>query len=510
MREVNHPADGEIIRYTRRRVLTSLTMLSGAAAFSSLTLACSGAKVQDRPAAEVTSSAPPIPSGGTPAPAPAGATAADAARQRYLIDVFETNFGEQMRAQPKAWRGKFRKMASGTFPFYRGSAAVYYTDLAGEGADPFVTTESSRVWIQGDLHGDNFGTFLDSTGRLVFDVNDFDEAYVGPYTWDVRRFATSMALVGYDQSLADDQIRDLIAAFVNSYTAQVNRFATGQDDRNFALTLENAEGVVLDVLRTARRQTREGLLDGLTEVVDGERRFVRNDVNSSVDDKTRSALEATFASYLKVIPEQTRRQERDYRIKDSTATQGFGIGSAGLRMFSLLLEGSDETLDNDVILAVKQSRPSAVAIAVKDQNIKDAFSNQGQRVATARRAMQVNADPWLGYSEFEGAGMLVSEVSPYGASPQWSDIKNFDDVRSLVKDLGRVVAKIHCVADKGSDQKLVTGPSDKAILASFAGKEGQFVTAIADWAQAYAVKTRTDHRLFADAFRNREFPSLGS
>lgn len=71
-----------------------------------------------------------------------------------------------------------------------------------------------------------------------------------------------------------------------------------------------------------------------------------------------------------------------------------------------------------------------------------------------------------------------------------------------------MVAKIHCVSAEGSDQKLVTGSPAKAIQANFNGKEGPFATAVGDWAVSYAEKTRTDHQLFADAFRNREFPSL--
>lgn len=489
---------------SRRRLLSGIALAGSAAVLPS---ACAKPNSTTADPATKAGSAPVSATVAQPATANNPA-AGNAARQRQLVDIFEANFGEQMRAQPQAWRSKFRKMAAGTFPFYRGSAVVYYTDLADEAPDPFVTKESSRVWIQGDLHGENFGTFLDSTGRLVFDVNDFDESYVGPYTWDVRRFCTSIALVGYDQSLADDQIRELISTFAGSYIGQVKRFARGEDNRNFALTLSNTQGVVLDVLRKARAQTRAGLLDGLTEVTDGDRRFIRNDVNSTINDETRSALNATFESYLKTVPQERRRPESEYRIKDATATQGFGIGSAGLRMFSLLLEGADETLENDIILALKQSRSSAVAIAARDQSIKDAFSNQGQRIVTARKAMQANTDGWLGYSEFEGAGMLVTEVSPYGASPEWKDLKKFDDVRELVKDLGRVVAKIHCISGEGSGQNLVTGSPAKAILAGFDGKETQFTAAIADWSKAYAEKTRTDCQLFADAFRNREFPSL--
>ncbi len=46
----------------------------------------------------------------------------------------------------------------------------------------WVDDDTSRVWIQGDLHAENFGTYLDAEGRLVFDVNDFDEAYLGHWT----------------------------------------------------------------------------------------------------------------------------------------------------------------------------------------------------------------------------------------------------------------------------------------------------------------------------------------
>ena len=51
--------------------------------------------------------------------------------------------------------------------------------------------------IQGDLHAENYGTYMNSQGKLVFDVNDFDEAYVGHYTWDLQRMAASLALLGF-------------------------------------------------------------------------------------------------------------------------------------------------------------------------------------------------------------------------------------------------------------------------------------------------------------------------
>jgi uncharacterized protein (DUF2252 family) len=85
-------------------------------------------------------------------------------------------------------------MASDPFAFYRGSACLFYADV-GELADPWADERTRRVWIQGDLHAENFGTYLNDLGVLIFDVNDFDEAYLGHFTWDLQRFAASMALL---------------------------------------------------------------------------------------------------------------------------------------------------------------------------------------------------------------------------------------------------------------------------------------------------------------------------
>jgi Uncharacterized protein conserved in bacteria (DUF2252) len=113
-----------------------------------------------------------------------------AGRTELIVATLTDAFESLMRADPGAFRVKFRKMAADASAFYRGSACLFYADVARL-ADPWVDGRGSRVWIQGDLHAENFGTYLDSDGRLVFDVNDFDEAYLGHWTWDVQRFAAA-------------------------------------------------------------------------------------------------------------------------------------------------------------------------------------------------------------------------------------------------------------------------------------------------------------------------------
>jgi uncharacterized protein (DUF2252 family) len=184
-------------------------------------------------------------------------------RGEEILSVFDTAFGRLLAADPAAFRVKFRKMALSAFAFYRGTAALFYHDLTthprfgSKRGGPYLDERTSRVWIHGDLHAENFGTYMDSHGRLVFNVNDFDEAYVGPFTWDLQRFAASVALIGYAKALSDAQITELVSLYATAYRERVHALATGaKRDEVPPFTLDTARGPLLDALRDARSLTR--------------------------------------------------------------------------------------------------------------------------------------------------------------------------------------------------------------------------------------------------------------
>ncbi|CAM5351294.1 hypothetical protein SALBM217S_02613 [Streptomyces griseoloalbus] len=123
------------------------------------------------------------------------------------------------------------------------------------------------MWIHGDLHAENYGTYMDAGGRLVFNVNDFDEAYVGPFLWDLKRFVASVALIGYAKALSDEQITDLVSVYAAAYRERIHALATGaKRDEVPPFTLDTAQGPLLDVLRDARSLTRFSLLESMTEI----------------------------------------------------------------------------------------------------------------------------------------------------------------------------------------------------------------------------------------------------
>src|SRR3954466_10648927 len=157
-------------------------------------------------------------------------------RSERIVDTLVGAFEDLMAADPAAFRTKFRKMAADPFAFYRGSACLFYADVA-EREDPWADERTGRIWIQGDLHAENYGTYMDGGGRLIFDVNDFDEAYLGHFTWDVTRFAASLALLGWRKAIPDDAITELVGRYVRAYLDQVRWFRGSSDDSSFSLHL---------------------------------------------------------------------------------------------------------------------------------------------------------------------------------------------------------------------------------------------------------------------------------
>ncbi len=431
-------------------------------------------------------------------------------RTSYIVDTLVEAFADLMAADPAAFRAKFRKMAADPFAFYRGSDCLFYADVARL-EDPWVDERTRRVWIQGDLHAENFGTYMDGAGALVFDVNDFDEAYLGHFTWDIKRMVASVALLAWMKAISDADIATLIETYVRAYVEQVRYFVRSDRDHEYSLRLETTSGEVKEILLETRLNTRVDLLERTT-LIDGdfERKFRRGPGVRDLDDAERAKVQEAYESYLETIPDAKRFRSLTYQIKDIVGRKGFGIGSAGLPAYNILVEGPTQALENDVVLSMKQGNVAAPSRIVHDERIKGYFKHHGHRTAVSQRALQAHADPWLGYTEVDGVGFIVSELSPYVEDLDWSDLTEPEEMSPVLDYLGRATAKVHCVADKDSDASIVGFQTEDEIVEAIGDKEDEFVREMVDFGMRYSEIARDDHRLFVDAFRNGQIPGLSN
>ncbi|GEP38347.1 hypothetical protein NPS01_20100 [Nocardioides psychrotolerans] len=421
-------------------------------------------------------------------------------RADQIVSVLTDAFAPLMEADPAAFRVKFRKMAADPHAFYRGSACLFYADVT-EQEDPYSDERSGRIWVHGDLHVENFGTYLNSDGRLVFDINDFDEAYLGRFVWDLQRFAASLALVGWQKALPTDDVEKLIGRYVRSYLSQVDEYVDSEED-DFALNLANTEGPIHQALLLARHQRRSDLLADNTIEIDGVRMFAAGGGVRRLGKRERAKVVQAFEAYLETIPER-RRSDRDlfYELRDVVGKSGFGIGSAGLPAYNVLVEGYSQALDNDVVLSMKQANVPALSRFIDSAEVERYFDHEGHRTVVSQRALQVHTDPMLGYTELDGVGYVVAEVSPYEVDLDWSNLIEPDEIAKVVDLLGRATAKIHCASDEDSDQDLVDFQVEEVIAASVQGRRREFVRWVTDFGMSYATQVREDHASFVASFR---------
>ncbi len=103
-------------------------------------------------------------------------------------ELYEAWLGKQLTIVPADLKQKHTAMGEDLFSFLR---ATFYRWMQSWPEICEVEDKAPRVLAIGDIHVGNFGTWQDAEGRLIWGVNDFDEAYELPYTLDLTRLATS-------------------------------------------------------------------------------------------------------------------------------------------------------------------------------------------------------------------------------------------------------------------------------------------------------------------------------
>ncbi|CAF2406550.1 unnamed protein product [Rotaria sp. Silwood2] len=450
----------------------------------------------------------------------------DQQRTNYIIDTFLKNFANDIRESPKGWRNRFRKMSANEFSFYRGSAVLFYRDMLCDLAhDPWLKNckEASRVFIHGDLHAENFGTYIDRDGVINFDVNDFDEGYIGPFTWDIKRLVASINLITYSKAYSDEKIAKIIRCLVSSYLRQIYEYCDSPEQHSIAITSENTRGTVNKLLKESRLGSTEEYLNTMTTIENFERKFIRSKTAKDVDDQLRHQILTAFQEYQQTIPPSKKQTKWSYAVKDIVARTSSGIGSSGRASYSILVQGKTQALESDIILFMKPATQSAVSTVIKDQNLEYYFRHDGLRTVLCAYAMHAVTSKWLGYATLNNQiPLVINEAATHSKNLEWSNINDFEDICETVEYLGKAMAKIHCISDFDSIEKekhaqqhtdllplhIIPKHTEKTIRKAIGGNDEGFIQDMVSFAMIYGKRVRRDHQLFFEAFRNGKIPML--
>jgi uncharacterized protein (DUF2252 family) len=372
--------------------------------------------------------------------------------------------------------------------FFRGSAAAMAFDLAK------TPNTGTRVQLCGDCHLMNFGGFASPERNFLFDVVDFDETLPGPWEWDVKRLAASVMVAGRTLGFSKQRCDEATLACVRSYRERMHEFAAMHA---LELWYARVDGrLLLDLMRGAQRNgkkadeaeqpphTGEHLIQRITEVVDGARRFrdrpplvCHEPHGSDFAEMVRHFL----SRYRETLQDDRRTLLGRYHVAD-LAMKVVGVGSVGTRCAIVLLMASDDDL---LVLQYKEAGPS-----VLEQFLgKCKYHTHGQRVVCGQRLLQSASDMFLGWSSdtdkrdfyFRQLRDMKTTVQLDAMSP--SGLKAYSEL------CARALARGHAKSGDGAQ------------ISGYLGRSDAFDRAVTAFAGAYADQTERDHEAMADAVR---------
>jgi uncharacterized protein (DUF2252 family) len=389
------------------------------------------------------------------------------------------------------------RMAASAFTFYRGSAIVMARDLAA------MPDSGLRTQLCGDAHVANFGLFAAPDRRLIFDVNDFDETFEGPFEWDVKRLATSFVLAARNSQLKPKVERNAALAVARAYREWMHAHATMPILKGAYQRLESdeIEGIMSKAMgRDGTRRVRAAMAEAtardswsavrkLTRVVDGTRVFVdsppllfRLPLEGDVAQRVTAALEG----YRRSLPPRSRNLLDQFTIVDF-GHKIVGIGSVGLYAWVLLLQG--RTPDDLLILQVKQAERSVLDPRALDER-PSAHGHAGRRVVVGQQLMQAATDILLGWtSNANGDQYYVRQLRDMKWSPQ-VDVVKPTPIIAYATLTGTALALAHARA------------TDPGPIAAYLGGGDAADRAIAEYAIAYADRGEKDYQAFLAAIES--------
>jgi uncharacterized protein (DUF2252 family) len=380
---------------------------------------------------------------------------------------------ESMRGRvPSLVTLKYERMLASPFGFFRGAVPVMAADLS------LLPHTGIVNQICGDAHVRNLGAFAAPDGRLVFDINDFDETIRGPFEWDLKRLATSLVLAWRETTAGQakqKKCEEAVHACVASYRKLIqtlSRMPVIEVARYQVHRLQRISPVS-NALMKAERSTPLHTLETLTVATKQGRVFKDEPpILKRLTPQQARPILASVKTYRESLLPERQHFLSQYRPID-VAFKVVGTGSVGLRDYLVYLEGNGSR--DPLFLQVKEEPGSAYLPYLPVSGA----AHLGRRVVEGQRAMQFQSDPFLGWTTIANRDYLVRQLNDHKGSIEIADLQG-QGLIDYAEMCGELLARGHARS------------GDACMLAGYLGSGEKFATAIAKFAVAYADQTEMD------------------
>ena len=369
---------------------------------------------------------------------------------------------------------KHQLMSQSPSAYFRGAACVMAADLA------VLPNTGIEAQLCGDAHVRNLGAFAAPDGRLVFDINDFDESIRGPFEWDLKRMATSLIVAGRESNHKESSARHAVESCIGRYCAQMRAFSKMPMIEVARYQVHRLGGIqpVHEALTKAERATPLRTLERLTEGTSNKpgipRRFKESKpiLSRLAPAQAEQVLQA-LGAYRETIEPQRQHLFSMYRPID-VAFKVVGKGSIGLRDYCVYFEGNGP--EDPLFLQVKEEAPSVYSPYVPNAH---PVLHNGQRVVMGQRAMQVQSDPFLGWTNVGSRQFMVRQLNDHRGSIELEDLAG-PGLVAFGEVCGELLARGHARS------------GDPRVIAGYLGPGNTFAEALGRFGSLYADQTERD------------------
>ena len=295
---------------------------------------------------------------------------------------------------PERLAMKYKAMRASPFVFLRGTCHLFYERLPRDK----VLDEAPPVWICGDMHLENFGSYKADNRLIYFDNNDFDEACLAPALYELVRLLTSVLVGAADLALSRAQALALCHTAVDAYGAAL---AFG---KSRWIEAETSVGMVRDLFDALASRTRAAHLDRRT-ILKGKTRVLKVDGKKAlpVSDAQRAAVTQFMQKFA-----ASESNPDFYRILD-VARRIAGTGSLGVDRYVVLVEGKGSP-DGNFLIDLKEALPSSVVPHVRTP--QPAWQTEAQRVVEVQRRNQAVSQAFLHAVQFNQRSYVLRSLQP--------------------------------------------------------------------------------------------------
>jgi len=423
-------------------------------------------------------------------------------RDQQVIQAINENNAE---LDAPARKKKFTAMAESPYRFFRGTSHLFWQDMYNDWRFAlFGGVAGTQTWIQGDAHVYNFGAFTNHDGEVIYGLDDFDDAVVSDYQYDLWRLAISLVLdTRANGNFDDSTCAKALESLVKGYLKTATDYSKYDLEREVHYTADTANKPLKKFLqKVGRKKGRKRMLDKWTHLQkNGKRVFdASNPKLKRLSPVARKRFVEAFEAYRE---KREQGHEHDfYRLKDVVRRVSAGTGSLGTMRFYALIEGEDGTQNDDIILDIKSQGGPSLLLAMSEpelQAYRRVYPNEGVRHEAAFRALAEHPDRYLGWLEFEDQVFSVRERSPFKDDFPTDKLDKKKHFLKMASIWGEVLATEHKRASRplNPDQPFMFEKSLKKLTKD---REGEFVALVGAIATHYAECVERDFQTFLDAF----------